>query len=363
MFSPLKLAELVKEKKGNLKFSPTSLGRLEKEKERMEKDIKVTELAPYAWILEKQTQNYPVKIFVDFRGPEREIRKTSYPIQMPLVYVLSPFVFQADLEKQWAPNKTAANIFTMVAPLIEYMKTPPVRKEASPAIQKVINVANSTEGPLWLVVGSYPGDITYGRTMYERPNIFFMDIQAASGPYANRSFQVNITLADQIAPVCQQLPNRFQKICFDWTVGRFFTPQLSIESQRNIYYVLKCFYEMLSDGGVLFISHPGALMDYHHRKVYNANKRKNVIENYNPSHPGDIFKEFVESVGFVTEEKKLDEIDDELVRLVHKEKSESGARSQNFLVCRKNVSGGKRSIRKRKTMRRKMNRKNLTKRR
>lgn len=335
--------------------------RLRKEYNGRTVDITIQE--PRVWIAEKTIDGERVVLFLDFRGHVTEKNPSGealYPFHPPLVKVLSPFVFLPDLYLNWGPTRKIGDIFEIVTPMIEIMRQRPPAKAPSPSLQSAIDVARSTVPPLWLVLGSSPGEEAYGRTFYNMRNIFFLDKRPGSGPNQNRLFEVDFTRPDEMAPLCEQLPNKFQKMCFDYSVTKFFTPTYSIESQRDIYYVLKCLYEMLEENGVLYIADPGARYGglVPHRPVKNSKTGRQIgTEPYNPVHPGIIFTEFVKSVGFRTEKKNYDEVDDPLVRLVHKERTHP-FRHTVFLVCTKGMSGGKRKAR---TKRRKVNRKQTRK--
>ena len=336
--------------------------RLQKEYNRRKLDITIQE--PRVWIAEKTLNGERVVLYLDFRGHVTETNPSGqalYPFQPPLVKVLSPFVFLPDVYSNWGPTRKVEDIFETVASMIEIMRQRPPAKAPSPSLQSAIDVAKSTAPPLWLVLGSSPGEDADGRTFYDRPNIFFLDKSPGRGPNKNRLFEVDFTRPDEMAPLCEQLPNKFQKMCFDYSVTKFFTPTYSIESQRDIYYVLKCLYEMLEENGVLYIASPGARRGgaAYTRIIRNSKTGRQSTEFYNPVHPGYIFTEVVNSVGFRTEVKNYDEIDDPLVQVVHKERRHP-YRETVFLVCTKGMGGGKRKAR-RSTKRRKVNRKQTRK--
>ncbi len=314
---------------------------------------KVTIVEPYHFILEMPVNNEMVKLDVDLRKVEDKT-KLGFPHYAPLLYVLSPFVFQADIRKEWNAMKKMLQIFTLVDPMIQQMKVQPVPSQVPNSLQTVINVAKATQGPLWLVIGSHQGEPPRGRTMYTNPQIFFLD-KVGGDPGTNRTFEVDMTNPEQMAILANQLPNRFQKICFDESVTKFFTPYSTIESQRDIFYVLKSFYTMLSDDGILFIAEPGSVRGGLITLIQTWNKK--LIPDPYP-HPGSIFTPFVQSAGFYTKNMIIDEIDDPLVKLVHKDAKDGGSRS--FLVCQKKAFQGGR--RRRMTRRRKVNRKSKSKR-
>jgi hypothetical protein len=314
---------------------------------------KVTILEPYHFILEMPVKDEIVKLDVDLRDIEDKT-KLGFPNAAPLVYVLSPFVFQADIRMNWGPTIKLLQIFTFVDPMIQRMKEQPVLKEVSKSLQTVIDVAKATPGPLWLVIGSHPGEAPRGRTMYNNKQIFFLDKNYGTGPNANRSFEMDMTDPTEMGILARELPNRFQKICFDESVTKFFTPYSTIESQRDIYYVLKSFYTMLTEDGILFIAEPGSIRGGIITLITTWNQK---LKPDPYPHPGSIFTPFVESAGFHTKKMIIDEIDDPLVKLVHKDAKDGGSRT--FLVCQKKpFAGGRR--RKYKTRQRKLNRKHKT---
>ena len=113
-----------------------------------------------------------------------------------------------------------------------------------------------------LIIGASPGENRTDRTFYTHLNITLLDQLKETIPsdFLNpeeRFINVDFLSLDQLQSV-SSLPinqKRFQTICFDWSVWKFFINGNCLITNTDVER-LNCLYQMLSDDGVLIISSP-----------------------------------------------------------------------------------------------------------
>jgi hypothetical protein len=314
-------------------------------KEFLSADYAIEVKEPLHWVISKTIEDVPIVLDVKI--------STSYPFEEPTVLVLSPKPFL--LKKRFGPSKLLNHLFPATLEILKGY-TPPAPIDIPPSIQEVIDLAKGTKKPIYLVLGSHPGENPVGRTIYSNPQIFLLDEASGSGD-TSRFFKIDFTKLEQMNWLCSQLPGAFETVILDASTMKFFTPHPDKAEEQLIFLdILACIYKLLSNTGVFFMAEPG--MSYGGivplKKQVNAAGKNVWVRNTSPQ-PGQIMKEMVDSVGFQAEYKDTSELADPLVDLVHKERTD-GNGAKYFLVAKKARVGGKRKTRRRKVNRRKQTR-------
>jgi hypothetical protein len=315
-------------------------------KEFLTADYAIEVKEPLHWVISKTVEDIPLVLDVKI--------SESYPHVAPEVIVLSPKPFILKTS-HYSVVKLLNQFFThALQNLRDYRPAESI--DTPPPIQEVIDLAKATKKPIFLVMGSHPGENPVGRKLYSNPQLFLLDEASGSGD-TSRFFKIDFTKREQMNWLCSQLPGAFEAVILDASTMKFFTPHPDKPQEQLAFLeILECMYRLLSDTGIFFMAEPGSSYGgiVPMKKATNSEGKSVWVRNTSPQ-PGAIMKEMVESVGFHTESKTIDEISHSLVDLVHKDRIDKHG-AKYFLVARKVRTGGKRKTRRRKVNRRKRTR-------
>ena len=196
----------------------------------------------------------------------------------------------------------------------DFLTKPSISVSKSPIIP--------TESPKYLLLGGYPAQDDDKRDIYTDSQFYILDETKLKGDesFKDRYFELDFNNQNELKKFSQEHQKEFTKILFDWSVyGKFFKEDYTLENK------LKLLLQTLAPNGIFVIENPGK---YDNIMLFtNSTRTKIKSEEERKEERKKLIEESISKIENIMDKlkykhemKKLEDINDEIIQKVYKEK-------------------------------------------